>query len=160
MRIPHIFLIFAVINLAVAGTAAAENDTYHARLSGQQEAPAVDTRASGQAFFRLSADGTSLHYRLIVANIDDVLMAHIHLAPAGVNGPVAVWLYPAGPPPVLIDGRFQGVLAAGAITSANLVGPLAGQTLEDLLVALESGGAYVNVHTLAFPGGEIRGQID
>jgi hypothetical protein len=63
------------------------------------------------------------------------------------------------PPAVLIPGRFQGVLAAGVITDANLVGLLAGQTLADLIAEIAAGNAYVNVHTSQFPGGAIRGQI-
>jgi hypothetical protein len=86
-------------------------------------------------------------------------MAHIHLAPVGVNGPVVVWLYPSAPPAQLIPGRFNGVLAEGVITDASLVGPLLGNELSVLIDALISGNAYVNVHTSQFPPGEIRGQI-
>lgn len=142
----------------VQGDARAQS--FQAHLSGAEEVSPVETKAQGQANFWLSADGQSLRYRLIVANIEDVLMSHIHLAPAGANGAIVAWLYPSMPPAVLIPGRFDGVLAVGVITSANLVGPLAGQTLADLVGQIEAGNAYVNVHTLTNPGGEIRGQID
>lgn len=146
---------------AAASTAASRTvQAFRAHLSGAQEVPAVDTRARGQAVFRLSKDGAELSYRLMVANIEDVTMAHIHLAPAGVNGPVAVWLYPDGPPPQLIEGRFSGVLATGTITVADLVGPLAGMAMDALLEEIRAGDAYVNVHTVANPGGEVRGQIE
>jgi hypothetical protein len=128
-----------------------------APLSGDQEVPAADTRARGNTTFQLREDG--LHYRLIVANLQNVTMAHIHVAPAGVNGPVAVWLYPSAPPPQLIEGRFSGVLATGVITEDDLVGPLQDAMLDDLLDLMRAGGTYVNVHTNQFPGGEIRGQI-
>ena len=132
---------------------------FTAHLSGDQEVPAVETEATGQALFQLSKDGYSLSYKLIVANIDSVRMAHIHLAPAKVNGAVVVWLYPSGPPPVLIEGTTNGILAEGVITETNLVGPLLGESFSALVDALSSGNAYVNVHTEAYPGGEIRGQI-
>lgn len=131
-----------------------------ATLSGDEEVPPAETRARGTAHFQLKSDGPGLSYRLIVANIMNVTMAHIHLAPSGVNGPVVAWLYPSAPPAQLIPGRFNGVLAQGSIDETNLVGPLAGEPLEALIEALESGNAYVNVHTLQYPGGEIRGQID
>lgn len=113
----------------------------------------------GVATFRLAHDGAAMAYRLNVANIENLMMAHIHLAPAASDGPVVVWLYPAGPPPQLIQSRFQGVLATGTITAADLTGPLAGMTLADLVETLEAGLGYVNVHTAQHPGGEIRGQI-
>lgn len=132
-----------------------------------------DSRARGNATFQLSADGSELSYQLSVANIDNAFMAHIHLAPVGVNGPIVVWLYPstAPTPGPIAGGRLDGVIARGTITAANLVGPLSGQPLSALLDALRSGGAYVNVHTNDgvdpintgpgdFPGGEIRSQVE
>jgi hypothetical protein len=146
-------------NETIDNALAKSGKNFVAHLSGDEEVPAVSTLAQGQAIVKLSSDGSSMSYKLIVANIQDVLMSHIHLAPAGVNGPVVVWLYPSGPPPVLIPGRFQGVLAEGTITAANLVGPLAGAPLSALLDAMKNGDTYVNVHTPANPGGEVRGQI-
>jgi hypothetical protein len=109
--------------------------------------------------FKLSDDGTELSYKLIVANIENVAQAHIHVGPVGENGPIVAWLYPSAPPAQLIPGRFSGVLAEGTITDADLMGPLAGMTLEDLLDEMRSGNTYVNAHTSQLPGGEIRGQI-
>jgi hypothetical protein len=132
---------------------------FRTHASGGEEVPPNDSRAQGQAIFQLSKDGTEIHYKLIVANIQNVAQAHIHLGPAGVNGPVIVWLYPSGPPPMLIPGRTQGILAEGVITDASLVGLLAGGTLEDLLNEMRAENTYVNVHTSQFPPGEVRGQI-
>lgn len=136
-----------------------ENRNFTASLKGHEEVPAVETNAQGQAIFTLSKDGSSISYKLIVANIENVTQAHIHLGAFGVNGPVVAWLYPPGPPATLIPGRFDGVLAEGAITAEDLVGPLVGQSLEDLVAEMNAGNTYVNVHTSQHPGGEVRGQI-
>jgi len=138
-----------------------------ATLSGAEEVPARPTLARGEATFHRSADGNSLTYRLIVANIQNVVASHIHIGAAGTNGPVAVFLFG---PAVPGGGRLDGVIAEGVITAANLIGPLAGATLDDLIAAMQAGNAYVNVHTNDgiglpntgpgdFPGGEVRGQI-
>lgn len=132
---------------------------FRTHLKGENEVPAVETNAQGQAIFKVSSDGNSINYKLIAANIENVLMAHIHNAPAGQNGGIVVWLYPSSPPPQLIPGRFQGVLAEGTITADNFMGSLEGQTIADLVELMESGNTYVNVHTEQNPPGEIRGQI-
>lgn len=134
-------------------------DQFMTHATGDEEVPARDTRAQGQAVFRLSADGETLSYKLIVANIENVLQSHIHLAPAGQNGGIVVWLYPDAPPAQLIPGRTQGTLAEGEITADDLVNALAGQDLDALLTEIRAGNAYVNVHTSQFPPGEIRGQL-
>jgi hypothetical protein len=137
-------------------------------LTGDEEVPARETPAQGQASFQLSSDGAALHYRLIVANIQNVIAAHIHSGELGVNGPVVAFLFGAVAPG---PGRISGVLAEGTITAADLVGPLAGDPLSDLIALIDAGNAYVNVHTNDgmgdtntgpgdFPGGEIRGQLD
>lgn len=159
------------------GSANANGGNFGTTLSAAEEVmPAGvmnESKARGNAKFRLNADGTALSYRLIVANIENVFMAHIHQGPAGANGPPVVWLYPstAPSPGAPGQGRISGVIATGTITSADLVGPLAGQPLSALIAELTSGNAYVNVHTSDgvapantgpgdFPGGEIRGQIE
>jgi hypothetical protein len=128
-----------------------------APLSGAQEVPPVETRARGNATFHLSADGTELAFRLIVANIENVTQAHIHCAQAGQNGPVVVWLYPPAPPAQLIPGRTNGILSEGTIT--GVTNDTCGSTLTELVDRMRDGGTYVNVHTSQFPPGEVRGQI-
>jgi CHRD domain len=132
---------------------------FRAHLSGDQEVPANESLAQGQAIFQLSKDGTELSYKLIVANLDNVSASHIHIAPAGTNGGVVAFLYPSAPPSVLIPGTTNGVLAEGVIKASNLRGSLLGKPLSALIDAMSAGNAYVNAHTTAYPGGEIRGQI-
>jgi len=132
---------------------------FRTHLKGSNEVPPVETNAQGQAIFKVSRDGTSIEYKLIVANIENVLMSHIHNAPAGQNGGIVVWLYPSSPPPQLIEGRFQGVLAEGTFTADDLVGSLEGQSLGALIEEMKAGNTYVNVHTTEHLPGEVRGQI-
>lgn len=125
-----------------------------AELSGENEVPAVESEGHGLAIFNVSRDG--IRYKLAVENIDQVTQAHIHLGAPGENGPVVAFLFGFVEGGVTVDG----VLARGTITEANLVGPLAGMPLSALVEALLSGNAYVNVHTVDHPAGEIRGQIE
>ena len=146
--------------LSVAASGSAQTPTvFVAHLWGREQVPPVVTQALGVATFEVAADGGSVRYRLELSRAVNVQMAHIHVAPPGQNGPVAVWLYPSAPPPQLKPGRFDGELASGVLTAANLVGPLARQPLSALLERMRLLETYVNVHTVARPGGEIRGQI-
>lgn len=161
-----------VLGLVAVGVAAGFNRNWSDHANGSQEVPARDTQGQAQAIFHLSKDGSSLEYKLIASNIDNVFMAHIHMASPGVNGPIVVWLYPSTTPVQgpFGAGRTDGVLAEGTITAGNLVGPLAGHPLDDLVTAMSTGHAYVNLHTNDglgdsntgagdFPGGEIRADI-
>jgi len=171
-----IFVLAAVVSLAATATAFADTVNFGTRLSARAEVMPVgvinNSHARGNAEFKLSEDGMSLHYKLSVSQIKNAFMAHIHIGAPGVNGPIVVWLFPstAPVPGPLGAGPQHGKLAEGTITAANLVGPLAGHPLSDLIAAIQAGNAYVNVHTndgIAptntgpgdFPGGEIRGQL-
>ena len=147
--------------LASIGTAAAApmgKTAFKAILSGA--AAGSDSDAHGRAVFIFANDGSKMKFKLVVNGLDNPTMAHIHVAPApGEDGPPVLWLYPAAPPPTLIEGTFNGLLGSGTVTSANLTGAAGISSLEDLQMAIEEGRAYVNVHTSAFPGGEIRGVI-
>lgn len=127
---------------------------------GQEVHMEVVSNATGLATFQHRPGSGEIHYRVNVANIENVTMSHIHLGAQGDEGPVVAWLYPEMPPPQLIEGRTQGTLAQGVIASDDLVGPLEEEELDDLLALMEAGEIYVNVHTEQYPPGEIRGQID
>jgi len=142
--------------------ASVNNRNFRAHLNVAQEVPVptgFERNPQGQAIFQLSSDGNEMSFKLIVSNIENIRMAHIHLGPAGETGGVVVWLYPEGSPFQLIPGRFNGVLAEGIITSDSLVGVLTGGSLDDLVDHIRAGNTYVNVHTEQNPPGEIRGQI-
>ena len=109
----------------------------------------MTTSATGS--FTASLDGESLTFTL-GATGEGLTQAHIHLGPAGENGPVVAFLF--GPE---ADG-VEVVDASGTITVAELLGPLEGD-FAAFMEALEAGNLYVNVHSLANPPGEIRGQI-
>jgi glucose/arabinose dehydrogenase len=126
---------------------------FRARLVGAEEVPAVETHARGEALFRVTRDGSALAFELVVARIDDVVASHVHCAPAGTNGPVGVTLFSGGPV------STSGPLAGGTIEAADSGNACGWTTLDDVIDAMRAGGAYVNVHTLAHPPGEIRGQL-
>lgn len=155
MRTVGVTVAILGIVLSSMGVATAQRGFYFTVLSGGEEVPAVTTRASGFCAFQLTPEG--LNYQVFVDNLENTMQAHIHVGPAGQNGPVVLWLYPAAPPPVQIPGVTSGFIGVG--TGRTLVGPLAGQPLTALVSALEAGNAYCNVHTARFGGGEIRGQI-
>jgi CHRD domain len=163
------------------------NATRHlgTHLTGEQEVftpgtpggpTPADSRAQGQAIFRVSKTGGRVEFRLITADISNVIMAHIHCGRFGQNGPIRMWLWPViGPTGAQGpngSGPFSGVLATGAFAPAGVICPASavGQDMP-LLAAMRAGLAYVNVHTNDgvaptntgpgdFPGGEVRGQFD
>jgi hypothetical protein len=129
---------------------------FTAKMTGKEEVPSHDTKATGNAEFTLSADGKTMSYKVDVMNIDKVTMAHIHQGKVGENGPPVVWLFNSSSNPT---GPMNGMLSQGKITSNDLVGPLKGKQMSDLVKLINDGQAYANVHTEPNPKGEIRGQI-
>jgi hypothetical protein len=152
------FLLFAL-----AGTAGATNksgEKFRADLTGDVEVPVpVVTDTSGD--FRLAYDDFDgiATYRIRLNDGLRVFMAHIHCAPAGANGPIVVWLAgnPGSDRAWEVDGKW---IDNASFTDADVIpGTGCGDNLAELIETLRNGGAYVNVHTRANPGGEVRGQI-
>lgn len=115
-------------------------------LEGKQENPAVATAAAGGGYFVLNAEQTVLSFMIKVRNLSGPITgAHFHLAPRGSNGPVVRTL----------TADFTDSTAAGEWRNTDAE-PLTPALVADLL----AGNIYVNVHTAANPGGEIRGQLE
>ncbi|MGZ5491503.1 MAG: CHRD domain-containing protein [Nitrososphaeraceae archaeon] len=128
---------------------------FNVQLSGSEEVPPVDTKATGSAEFT-APHFDNIGYKVNVSKIDKVTAAHIHSGKTGENGPIVVTLFKTESPS---SESMNGILTSGNITNADLEGPMAGKTLIDLNKAMELGETYVNVHTEEHPNGEIRGQI-
>ena len=135
---------------------------FHIRLSGNQQVPAIDTDAFGFASVRFIHNGTALNFRVVVCNIANVTLSHIHVGAAGTNGPVVIHFFdqPLAP---FSSSHGCHTLAEGTRTQSDLVThsdstpPI--NNWDDFVRALFAGNTYVNVHTSAHPVGEIRGQL-
>lgn len=124
--------------------------TYVANLSPQNEVPPKTTTGTGVATF--VDNGDVINWTLSLTNMTAVIASHIHgPAVAGVNTGVIINLFL----PNVATGTVNGVVAQGTITNANN----ANVSLDSLRVLFNNGNAYVNVHTSANPGGEIRDQV-
>ena len=150
--------VLAATWIGASGAGAAEQ-VYTAKLDGPSEVPKTPSKATAEATFTVSPDGSRIAYTITVHDLGDITMAHIHLGTAGKNGPVVVWLYPASGKPKLIPGQDNGELATGEITAASLRGPEKDKPLSVLVKAIQAGDAYVNIHTALHKAGEVRGQI-
>jgi hypothetical protein len=134
LQFPRACILAVTMGMASFGASATEITV---TLSGDQEVPPVTTMAGGTAKFTLK-DDMSLSGSV---NTQDVkaTAAHIHAAAAGKNGPVVVTL--------TREGDNQWMVPAGATLTAAQV------------KELKAGGMYINVHSAAHPGGEIRAQL-
>lgn len=180
-----------ILTLGIVGTAGAQQtERYTAQLNGGDLAGnPIATRATGQANLEVIDGGTAIQFRLNVAGIDNLFMAHIHvntvlpgpIAPNQPVGPVVFWFLPSIPPSNSNIATVQGNLSSGFImTNAQIVGPLAfdpgnpGNTgIAGLITAIREGRATIVVHTSDLdntnnvtpgvagdsPAGEIRGLI-
>jgi len=161
------FLFAAVLALPVLAacgdddsSTAVRPERWSATLAGANQVPLVTTAASGSATFEAVGD-TAISY-VVSATITGVTMGHIHTGAAGVNGGVLVWLAPPnGTAPQPASGAITGQLSTGRINASWIrgVGGLPAMSLDSLKRLMRAGNAYVNVHTGAFGGGEIRGQV-
>ena len=122
---------------------------FAASLSGAQQPTPVTTNGAGTGVFILSPDRSQLDYYVTYRDLSGPLTAggHIHVGARGVSGPVVLGIAPGSTP------ASDGVKGSWKSTDSAPLTP----ALVDSLIA---GRFYVNFHTTANPGGEIRGQLD
>ena len=126
---------------------------FTATLTGAAERPPVTTTASGTSTVTINDANSTITFNVSVTNLLSPTMAHIHVGSTSQDNPVfALSLLATAP----ATGIFTGVLASGTAAGSSVVG---GETFATLAAAIRSGNAYINVHTVANPGGELRGQL-
>ena len=125
---------------------------FTASMSGTNEVPPVDTKAIGETTFRTANNNTTIKYKVNITGFKDATGAHIKMGKAGANGEVVVDLLPGSKK----NPTKIGMAIRGNITDSSLVGPLKGKTLADLISAIKSGDAYVDIHTPTHKEGELK----
>ena len=142
--------------LLVSAQAQAQVITFTAQLSGSNEAPPVAaTGSGGTATVTLDTVADTVTWVVDVFNLPTgVTAAHIHAGGPGVAGPVIINF-------TVVQTVSNDFRITGTARASDLV-PRAAQGVnswEDLEQAMAAGQTYVNVHSQANPGGEIRGQL-
>ena len=122
---------------------------YEFGLTGSQEVPPAASLAVGSALIEINDDDDTIIFGVFTFGLDDTpFAAHIHFAPAGVSGPSVFDLFaPPGSGPVTI-APFTLAFGAGALSPGL-----------GALINAAPWKYYVNIHTSAFLGGEVRGQF-
>ncbi len=137
-----------------------------ARLHGVCEVPSISTGASGTFMAEIDDEGRVITWTLTYQNLSaPVQQAHIHFGERHTNGGIVVFLCSnLGNGPVGTQACPEtSATINGTITADLVVGPaeqgIGAGEFEKLVQGIRLGAAYVNVHTTAFPAGEIRGQV-
>lgn len=134
--------------LLPADEAPISNPDFTAKLSGDEEVPAVPTDGAGTAVAAFDEAGTTFTVEGTYSDLSGAPAAgHIHEAPRGENGPVIV-------PLTLVPDETDPT--TGTFSAEVPVGDGEGQLSAATLAA---NGYYLNLHTAENPNGEIRGQL-
>ena len=152
-----------VLTLSVAGAALADSKV-RGRLSGFQEVPVIVSGGAGKFDAKIDRDAGEIRWEMSYrGTTGNVTQAHIHVANRGSNGGVAVFLCTnLGNFPTQACPAAPGTVS-GTIRAADILGPasqgIAAGDFDSLVKAIKAGATYINVHTDAFPPGELRAQV-
>ncbi len=131
---------------AISSAKSEHGSRLYADLTGEAEVGGGDPDGSGEMRIVASAERETVCFQLRHSNIARPTRAHIHAAPAGVNGGVVVFLFDEViDPPIPAPESGRGCWTASA------------DVINDVLAAPDQ--FYINVHNDEWPGGAIRGQL-
>lgn len=158
--------ILLAAGLALAQPALAHEQVYAAPLLGSSEIPAATTTGTGYAIVTFDFDLLTMRVQVTFADlVGNASASHIHCctaSPGASNVGVATQTpsftgFPTGVKAGTYDHTFDmSVASSYNATFITNHGGTVGSAFNDLVAGLDSGNAYLNVHTSAFPGGEIR----
>ena len=156
----RVLVIIAALVVAtfVRTEVAKADEIFKATLSGDQEVPPVDTVTAGKVKIRINDTATAGEFSLTVNDGVRVQQSHIHCGQPGENGPVIVFLAGFHALGWDVDGQWVSNATFTDDNMMNRTSPC-GATLGELIQAMRDGNTYANVHTVANPGGEVRGLI-
>ena len=126
-------------------------------MSGENEVPPVTTDSSGKFKIQFDKHYTGAEMTLSVNDGVRIRQAHLHCAPAGSNGSIVVFVAGLNSAGHDVDGKW---ISNAIATDSSIVNGACGATLADLATSIRTGNVYVNVHSVASPGGVIRGQLE
>jgi hypothetical protein len=140
-----------------ASQAQAQTITFNANLNGGNEPVVVVTGSVGTAVVTWNTATKAGTYRVDVYNMPvGTTASHIHVGAAGAGGPVVI-NFTVPPGGISNDYALSGTFACSDVVARAAQGI---NSCEDFEQALLLGNTYVNVHSTANPGGEIRGQLN
>ena len=160
-------LLLTLLGLLPGAAQAQDGRKFKATLIGYEEVPALSNTGGGTFTMLIDFTDSSFDYELTFSGVSGTgaTQSHIHIAQKGVNGGVMVFFCsnlgnaPPGTQACPANGTVSGrITAANVIAGAAAQGVAAGEFAE-VLKAIRAGSVYANVHSVLFPGGEIRGQV-
>lgn len=155
MRRGLTLVIAGLFVLFVSAQAQAQTFTFMADLNGGNEVPAVVTGSGGTATVTLDTAANTVTWVIDVYNLPTgVTAGHIHVGSPGVAGPTVVNF-------TVVATQSNDFRITGTASASNLNARAAQgiNSWDDFEQAIMNGDCYVNIHTQANPGGEIRGQL-
>jgi CHRD domain-containing protein len=173
-------LVVAFVGIACSDDTTAPANNFHSNLTNAQEVPATAAPSSARAHAVLVITATTIQYTVTIDALPGtaITAAHIHAGTAAGggtnagtgNGVVRINLCGAGATapgnqacPTTVGGAMTGTWTYAAtdtlLNSGTGTGIQSRMTWESMIATLRGFGAYVNIHTTANGGGEIRGQV-
>jgi hypothetical protein len=145
----------ACLALGLLAVGCSDNDSDDATvfaatpLTGANTVPPTGSGSAGSASLELT--GSSMQFTIQLSAIEGVTGAHLHSAGTTGTGPVRVTLFSDSG-----TGPINGVLISDSFAAGDVVG---GMSFDELVEQMRTGQIYLDVHTLQFPDGAVRAQV-